>query len=83
MSVPSLLTVEEKPLVRDTNAEVEAACRRIPPLWPLQSFVAVNPFVGLSDTPFPTAVDLISRVGHAPILVEPEAVKALDGFLGG
>lgn len=70
MSVPSLLTVEEKPLVRDTNAEVEAACRRIPPLWPLQSFVAVNPFVGLSDTPFPTAVDLISRVGHAPILMD-------------
>jgi pimeloyl-ACP methyl ester carboxylesterase len=25
----------------------------------------------------------VAGVGHAPILVEPEAVKALDGFLGG
>jgi uncharacterized protein YbcC (UPF0753/DUF2309 family) len=70
MSVPSLLTVEEDLLVRDTDAVLEAACRRIPPLWPLQSFVAVNPFVGLSETPFSKAADLMGRVGHAPILMD-------------
>ncbi len=39
-----------------------AACQRIAPLWPLQNFVAVNPFVGLSDKPFVDACKLIRRV---------------------
>ena len=28
------------------------ACLRIPPLWPLRNFVAVNPFASLEDRPF-------------------------------
>ncbi len=39
-----------------------AACQRIAPLWPLQNFVAVNPFVGFSDKPFVDACKLIRRV---------------------
>jgi uncharacterized protein YbcC (UPF0753/DUF2309 family) len=39
-----------------------AACKRIAPLWPLQNFVAVNPFVGLVDRPFVDACELIRRV---------------------
>ena len=40
----------------------EAACRRMAPLWPLQNFVAVNPFVGLTDRPFIESCDLVRRV---------------------
>ena len=40
----------------------EAACQRIAPLWPLQNFVAVNPFVGLTDRPFIDSCDLVRRV---------------------
>ena len=43
-------------------AAAEAACRRIAPLWPLQNFVAVNPFVGLTDRPFIESCDLVRRV---------------------
>ncbi len=39
-----------------------AACKRIAPLWPLQNFVAVNPFVGLSEMPFVDACELVRRV---------------------
>ena len=40
----------------------KAACKRIAPLWPLQNFVAVNPFVGISEIPFLDACDLVGRV---------------------
>ena len=33
-------------------AAVEAAARRVPPLWPLESFVAVNPFLGWTEQDF-------------------------------
>lgn len=39
-----------------------AACRRMAPLWPLRNFVAVNPFVGLTERPFVEACDLVRRV---------------------
>lgn len=38
------------------------ACKRIAPLWPLQNFVAVNPFVGLTERPFLEACELIRQV---------------------
>lgn len=40
----------------------EAACGRIAPLWPLQHFVAVNPFVGLSHRRFPEVCSLFQRL---------------------
>ena len=48
---------------------IASACRRIAPLWPLSSFVAVNPFVGLTDRHFAEAVRLLPRVGHGDMLM--------------
>ncbi len=42
-----------------------AAGRRVAPLWPLTRFVAVNPFLGLSDRPFAQAADALRRVAGA------------------
>jgi uncharacterized protein YbcC (UPF0753/DUF2309 family) len=39
----------------ETDAAASAAIGRIAPLWPLKHFVAVNPFLGLTDMPFPAA----------------------------
>ncbi|MBS1830235.1 MAG: DUF2309 domain-containing protein [Acidobacteria bacterium] len=51
------------------EAAIEEACRRVPPLWPLQNFVAVNPFLGLSDRPFEEAARLLGRTAHrAPLM---------------
>lgn len=49
-------------------AAIDAALSRIPPLWPLRHFVAVNPFVGLVDRPFADACALLQRAtGHVPL----------------
>lgn len=62
----SLLAVEGQPL---QALAVDQACRRIPPLWPLQHFVAVNPFLGLSEVTFADAARLLDRVAHhAPLM---------------
>jgi hypothetical protein len=33
--------------------EISRVCTRIPPLWDLSNYVAVNPFLGFSDQPMP------------------------------
>ena len=48
---------------------VAAACHRIPPLWPLKNFVAVNPFLGLRDRHFLAAAHLMQQVGHGEMLM--------------
>ncbi len=51
---------------------VQSACKRIPPLWTLKNFVAVNPFVGLSDRHFLEAAKLMQQVGHGEMLESAE-----------
>lgn len=46
---------------------IESACRRIAPLWPLKHFVAVNPFVGMSDLEFRVAAGVVWRTAHGAI----------------
>ncbi|MBL9214409.1 MAG: DUF2309 domain-containing protein [Opitutaceae bacterium] len=57
-----------QPAADSLNAAIDEALSRIPPLWPLRHFVAVNPFVGLTDRPFVAAAELLRRVaGAAPL----------------
>jgi hypothetical protein len=64
-TIPS--AAESSP-ARDLASAIIAALSRIPPLWPLKHFVAVNPFVGLLDRPFSEACSLLQRtVGAAPL----------------
>ena len=43
-------------------ATAEQACRAIPPLWPLSSSVAVNPFLGQADKSLADVAGLMGRV---------------------
>ena len=65
---PTLETamVELNQSLRDT---VQSVGQRIPPLWSLRNFVAVNPFLGLRDRHFLDAARLMQRVGHGDILM--------------
>ena len=45
------------------------ACTKIPPLWPLTNFVAVNPFLGLADQKFSDACQTIRNVAHSDMLM--------------
>ncbi len=42
--------------------QVDAACQRIAPLWPIKNFVAVNPYFGLSDQSFWQAHKTLERI---------------------
>ena len=42
---------------------VRAACARVAPLWPLERFVAVNPYVGLADLTFEDAAARLAAAG--------------------
>ena len=57
-------------------APIEAACARVPPLWPLKNFVAVNPFVGLSGRRFLDASGLVRRVTHGDMMMPMSYYKA-------
>lgn len=61
---PTVFTIS--PAIADAIAD---ACERIPPLWPLQSFVAVNPFVGLCGRTFTDACALMNRVTRGGMLM--------------
>jgi uncharacterized protein YbcC (UPF0753/DUF2309 family) len=64
----------------DIAAAVDRACHRIAPLWPLRSFVAVNPFLGLADEKFEaTARIMAQRAGAkmtAPRSFYAEAIRS-------
>ena len=49
--------------------KIERACSRIAPLWPLQHFVAVNPFLGFCDEPFALTCARLRRVARTDMLM--------------
>ncbi len=53
------------------HAAVRRACGRIAPLWPLDSFVAVNPFLGLADQTFEQAGHTLRQVAGARLVMAP------------
>ncbi|MEO7597757.1 MAG: DUF2309 domain-containing protein [Opitutus sp.] len=82
MSMPTLLTAPPVSLLSlKLEPALESALARIPPLWPLRHFVAVNPFVGLVDQPFDEAGELLQRIiGAAPLQSPSDYLQAIgDG----
>ncbi len=56
---------------------VAAACARIAPLWPLEHFVAVNPFLGYTGERFESAAASLARVTGARLYM-PRAFYAAE-----
>ena len=57
MNMMAPLTAPEAVLTRtETAGLVALAARSVPPLWPLDSAIAVNPLAGFEDLPFAEAV---------------------------
>lgn len=74
---PTPTQFDSLPGTFDLADAVSAALGRIPPLWPLRHFVAVNPFLGLRDRPFEEACALLRRVvGSAPVQSANEYLAA-------
>jgi uncharacterized protein YbcC (UPF0753/DUF2309 family) len=79
-------------------AKAEAAGRAIPPLWPLSSSVAVNPFLGQTEQTLPQVAALLDRVSGSSVtmprnwyqtkidegtITDADLVAALDQFSSG
>jgi hypothetical protein len=60
-------TTEELDILRD---EVAQLCHRIPPLWDLTDYVAVNPFLGFAGQPVAEAAQVITDGLNARVLPE-------------
>lgn len=56
------------------DAAIDFACAHIAPLWPLRTFVAVNPFLGFTDRPFEEACATLRRIARVNTL--PRGEKA-------
>jgi uncharacterized protein YbcC (UPF0753/DUF2309 family) len=51
------------------EGQIQAACAKIAPLWPLKHFVAVNPFLGFSGDSFAETAALMRRVNQTEMLM--------------
>ncbi|MFO0617727.1 MAG: DUF2309 domain-containing protein [Polyangiaceae bacterium] len=69
--VPSILTPHETPLPAsaDFRGAAERACARIAPTWPLDRFIAVNPFWSCTDKPLPRLAAEIASLSGARLLI--------------
>jgi len=44
---------------KSISSSIASACAKIAPSWPLENSIAVNPYLGLSDQPFPKAAQIL------------------------
>ncbi len=57
-----------QPCLRTSRAMLDVVLERIPPLWPLTDYVAVNPFLGFADRPLAEAAREIADGLGASVL---------------
>ena len=72
------------PLSTDTLARLaDAAGRQIPPVWPLASSVAVNPFLGQSSMSLAETGRLLARISDTPLTMPRDwfADQMSDGVI--
>jgi uncharacterized protein YbcC (UPF0753/DUF2309 family) len=60
-----LTPTDSDPVTPELARQIDAACNRIAPVWPLDRFVAVNPFHGLVDQRFEQAAQTLRRIADA------------------
>ena len=58
-----VLTLKDNLKDNRLAATLREACKKIAPVWPLERFVAVNPYLGLTDKKFETVAQQLATVG--------------------
>ncbi|MDI1237568.1 MAG: DUF2309 domain-containing protein [Polaromonas sp.] len=61
--------VGQAPDVAQLQASVTQACQRIAPTWPLDQFIAVNPYWGFVEQPITEAASRLGRLSGTPLLM--------------
>ncbi|MEL6537639.1 MAG: putative inorganic carbon transporter subunit DabA, partial [Bacteroidota bacterium] len=66
-------------LSKSLKTSLEKAAKKIAPLWPLESFVAVNPYLGMSHLTFQQAAQRLDKVGGGHMTLPTEFyLRALE-----
>lgn len=63
----NIAVAHSEEVLADIVQLVDIAKQVIPPLWPLESPIAINPLAGFEDLPFGTAVAQASHIFNAPV----------------
>ena len=50
--------------------DIDRACARIAPTWPLDQFIAVNPYWGWVDQPMPQAAAALEALGGTRLTLQ-------------
>ncbi|NHE57112.1 YbcC family protein [Cyclobacterium plantarum] len=58
-----VLTRSKKDKKISLSKHMQQACKKIAPVWPLESFVTVNPYLGLTDRHFDSVAEQLAAVG--------------------
>ncbi len=66
-ALPSDLSAKRVP--SRLESQIDAACKRVAPLWPLKHFVAVNPFLGFAGQSFASAAARLKRTARTDMLM--------------
>ncbi len=51
------------------NLAINQACQRIAPTWPLDQFIAVNPYLGFVDQPIAAAAKQLGQLSGTPLVM--------------
>lgn len=62
------------------NAVITRVLSQIPPLWELDCFIAVNPFLGWAEQPFAQAISQLEGVWQRPILPDRDGRPLLPAL---
>ncbi|GAB4208152.1 MAG: DUF2309 domain-containing protein [Roseiflexaceae bacterium] len=57
---PGIDLIDQEQAAELLRERVARVCRRIPPMWDLPNFVAVNPFLGFAEQPLAVAARLVA-----------------------
>lgn len=61
--------MSQEPAATDLREAAERACARIAPTWPLDRFIAVNPFWSCTDKPLPRLAAELAALSGARLLI--------------
>jgi len=59
------MQLDQKITLSETSTLLNNTAKKIAPLWSLENFVAVNPYLGMADTEFSKAMDFLNKSSQA------------------
>ncbi|AVR45124.1 DUF2309 domain-containing protein [Christiangramia fulva] len=58
-----VLSIKENITAANLKKKMKEACNKIAPVWPLENFVAVNPYLGFADKDFHSTAQRLAKLG--------------------